>query len=261
MKSINAHCHVVRYHLIPALCAIFLLVGCGGGGGGSPSDSTPPTDPTALTATPLSSSSVALAWTGSTDDSGVVVYEVYRDGSKVASITQTQFDDVNLLPSTTYAYDVLAIDPSANASMSVSASAKTLDSVYRVWGVRQFSPDCNYYNPDDPVACAGLDLLGAESTMATFTGTYDQYVITAAKPDHPQVDAVQFSDGTYAAVPTTGNTQDPQNMAGAPDGNYAVVGLNTGCSPDPFFGCYLGGYAVVNPTGTMTSVTVVVIAP
>jgi Glycosyl hydrolase family 12 len=71
----------------------------GGGGGGS--DTQPPTAPSDLHATGTSSSSVSLAWTGSTDDVGVSGYTIYRGGAAIGTSPSTSFTDTGLSASTT----------------------------------------------------------------------------------------------------------------------------------------------------------------
>jgi chitodextrinase len=81
-------------------------------------DTTPPSAPTGLFASP-SSSSVALSWNASTDDTGVVGYYVYRNGVKLITavpITANSYTDVGLSGGATYNYFVLAYDASGNTS-------------------------------------------------------------------------------------------------------------------------------------------------
>ena len=91
-----------------------------------PPDTTPPTVPTGLTATPLSSSQVNLAWTPSTDDVGVTGYKVFRNGALLNTTPTNAYSDTGLLPATTYSYRVSAFDAgSNNSSESSPASATT----------------------------------------------------------------------------------------------------------------------------------------
>jgi len=91
-------------------------------GGG---DITPPTAPTALTATGnLVTKTIELSWTASTDDVGVTGYRVFRDNgtTPIATVVGTTFNDPNQLG--THVYTVAAIDAAGNQSaMSNSATA------------------------------------------------------------------------------------------------------------------------------------------
>ena len=90
-------------------------------------DVTPPSTPTGLTATAISSSQIDLSWTASTDNVGVTGYNIYRNAVLVTTVTGTTYSDIGLSPSTTYTYTVSAFDASSNVSgLSSSATATTL---------------------------------------------------------------------------------------------------------------------------------------
>jgi len=94
---------------------------------GGPPDTTGPSTPTSLTATPVSSSQINLAWLASTDNVGVAGYKIFRSGTQVGTSVTTSFQDIGLSSSTTYSYTVTAYDSSGNDSaQSGSASAPTL---------------------------------------------------------------------------------------------------------------------------------------
>jgi chitodextrinase len=94
---------------------------CSGGG-----DTTPPTAPTGLTATAVSSSEVALSWNASTDNVGVTAYAVFRDGVSVATVTGLSYRDGGRAAGTSYAYRVVARDAAGNVSApSATVSATT----------------------------------------------------------------------------------------------------------------------------------------
>ncbi len=88
-------------------------------------DTTPPSQPTELTATALDPGRVALAWAASTDNVGVTGYRVYRDTTLLATVTTRTYTDTGLAPGTTYAYRIVAIDAAGNASTAATASATT----------------------------------------------------------------------------------------------------------------------------------------
>jgi len=90
-------------------------------------DTEPPTAPTNLTATPVSSSRIDLAWSASSDNVGVAGYKVFRDGAQIAATAATSYSDMGLAPSTTHSYHVVAFDAASNESApSNTASATTL---------------------------------------------------------------------------------------------------------------------------------------
>jgi len=92
-------------------------------------DTTPPTTPTGLTATAVSSSQISLRWTASMDNVGVAGYKVFRGGTQVGTSSVTTFQDGGLAASTQYTYTVSAYDAAGNVSpQSAPASATTLAS-------------------------------------------------------------------------------------------------------------------------------------
>jgi len=100
------------------------------------SDTTAPTTPAALTATAASTSRVNLAWAASTDDVGVVAYDVYRGGALVGAAAGTSYADTGLAPGTTYTYAVAARDAAGNVSgLSATATATTLPEIVGGAGV------------------------------------------------------------------------------------------------------------------------------
>lgn len=81
----------------------------------SPPDTTPPSAPSELVTVDVSSHSVRLQWLAATDEVGVDRYEVRRDGTTIAVVTDTTFDDTAVLPGRAYVYDVRAVDAAGNA--------------------------------------------------------------------------------------------------------------------------------------------------
>ena len=90
------------------------------------SDTSAPSQPGSLTATPLDSSRISLSWSASSDNSAVSGYRIYRGGGLVATVGTTSYTDSGLSASTTYSYQVVAYDAAGNTSPAASASATTL---------------------------------------------------------------------------------------------------------------------------------------
>jgi chitodextrinase len=101
--------------------------------GALPPDTSPPTAPTSLGATGISSSQINLSWTASTDNVGVTGYLVERcvrngcsDFVQIGTTTATTYSDTGLSSGTTYKYRVRATDSAGNLSgYSNIAKAKT----------------------------------------------------------------------------------------------------------------------------------------
>ncbi len=88
-----------------------------------------PTTPAGLTVGTVTTSTVALSWTASTDNIGVTGYKVYRNSTQVGTSVTNSYSDTGLVASTQYSYTVSAYDAAGNNSaQSASASATTQSS-------------------------------------------------------------------------------------------------------------------------------------
>jgi len=81
-------------------------------------DNTPPSAPGAPTATSVEQEQISLSWPASTDANALAGYEVYRDGTVLATTTAAAYTDTGLVPNTRYTYHVIAIDRASNLSTS-----------------------------------------------------------------------------------------------------------------------------------------------
>ncbi len=79
-------------------------------------DTTPPSVPTGLSASNITSSTATISWNASTDDTGVSGYEVFQDGVSLGFTTLLSMSVADLLPSTTYTFTVTAFDAASNTS-------------------------------------------------------------------------------------------------------------------------------------------------
>ena len=114
--------------LITLLSFFAILTGCAGTSteDTTTEDTTKPTAPTNLKVNPKSTSSIDLSWDPSTDDVGVVGYEVYRGGTKIGTVNKTSYSDKELEPDKEYCYTVRAYDNAGNLSdPSNNVCAKT----------------------------------------------------------------------------------------------------------------------------------------
>jgi len=90
-------------------------------------DTTRPSRPPNFTANAISETQINLNWGQSSDNIGVVSYNIFRNGALIANITGTSYSDTGLKAFTTYAYDVTAIDAEGNESSPSSKTEKTPD--------------------------------------------------------------------------------------------------------------------------------------
>lgn len=90
-------------------------------------DTIPPTVPVIQTVTPIAATQIDITWFTSTDNVGVAGYQVWRDGSIIAttSTNVTFYADTGLVPETLYTYTISAFDAVDNFSASSSPVATT----------------------------------------------------------------------------------------------------------------------------------------
>ena len=88
-------------------------------------DTSPPTAPANLTSSNVTQTSLTLSWSDSTDNVGVVSYEVFRSGISIGTSTMTSFDDTGLSATTNYSYTVKAKDAAGNTSPASSPLSVT----------------------------------------------------------------------------------------------------------------------------------------
>lgn len=88
-------------------------------------DNVPPTKPGTLSIVSVDSNSVAFSWGPSTDNVGIKLYEIYKEGSLLGSTTSTTYKATGLLDNTLYTFSVIAVDLSDNTSEPSTLAAKT----------------------------------------------------------------------------------------------------------------------------------------
>jgi hypothetical protein len=103
----------------------------------------------------------------------------------------------------------------------------------------------------DP-ASHGFTFLGSETNSWWFEGGYNVYIIRAPRYNVVNVDAfylwAESGGGNYIGNVSSGDTPDPDNVTGSPDGLYASVGGEG--FPD-------GGFIVIHPNNPgATSISV-----
>ncbi|MGA4801074.1 chitinase [Streptomyces lavendulocolor] len=97
------------------------VFGPDGGGGGDP-DPVVPATPAGLTAGAVTSSSVTLSWN---PVSGATGYHVYRDGTKVQSVTGTSATVTGLAADTSYSFQVSAGNAAGESARSAAVATRT----------------------------------------------------------------------------------------------------------------------------------------
>ena len=92
-------------------------------------DTTAPSVPTNLIASGVTSNSVNLSWTASTDNVGVASYDVLRNSTVIGNTTNTSFTVTGLTPETQYTFTVVAKDATGNVSGESNSATITTDAV------------------------------------------------------------------------------------------------------------------------------------
>jgi chitodextrinase len=177
-------------------------------------DTVAPTVPGSLAATALSTTSISLTWTASTDAVGVYGYQIWRGGIPRGTTTAgvLTYTDTGLTPTTTYEYRVSAYDEAGNMSgLSNIASATTQTPVTNLPPVWQtiaqqeltvgtgFSLNLTAY-PSDPEG-QPLTITQVSGTLPTGL-TYSQSTkIVSGTPTAVEASSVSFraSDGVTSA--------------------------------------------------------------
>jgi glucose/arabinose dehydrogenase/PKD repeat protein len=178
------------------------------GGGGPPGDSTPPSAPGSLVATP-SVGVAALGWTASTDNVGVDHYNVHRSATagftpsttnRIAQPTANSFTDSGLAAGT-YFYRVTASDAAGNVSGASNEASAVVPA-------------------DQPPSVS----LTAPPGGATVSGTVN---VTASASDDVGVAGVQFrlDGGAMGAEDTTAPYSVPWLTNAASNGSHRLTAV------------------------------------
>jgi chitodextrinase len=247
----------------------------------TPSDTQAPTMPTNLHSTGVTSTSVSLAWTASTDNVGVTGYRVYRNGggTPVATVTSTSYTDTGLTPSTLYSYTVDAIDAAGNASAktgSINATtsapadtqAPSIPGNPHSTGSTSTTISIDWNASTDNVGVVGYKIYrnGSSTALASVPSpgfsdsgltpsTNYTYRITA-------YDAAGNESATSTVVSVTtqaspGDTQAPSipNGLSSPSHTDTTVTLTWNASTDNSGGTGVGGYNIYRNGGLLDSTT------
>ncbi|WP_394825411.1 PQQ-dependent sugar dehydrogenase [Pendulispora albinea] len=157
----------------------------------APRDTQAPTTPQNLRATDVTSNTIALAWNASTDNVGVVAYDIYHDGNKIseAAGNATTKTLTGLQPKTEYRLTVFARDAAGNVSATsnsvpvttsptsdtepptapgnLKASDVTNNSVKLAWTASTDNVGVTGY---DVYSGGGVIVTNVQGTQATITG-------------------------------------------------------------------------------------------
>jgi endonuclease I/chitodextrinase len=149
---------------------------------GTPTDTTSPSAPTNLVASNISQSTVDLNWSASSDDRAVTGYDVYQNGIKISTVTNTAFTVAGLVDDTAYNFSITAFDAAANVSPESTivfittlpipdTTAPTAPTNLTSSNITQISLDLNWTASSDNAEVAGYDIYQGTTIIATVSVT------------------------------------------------------------------------------------------
>jgi len=181
-------------------------------------DTQAPTAPSNLSSSSVTSNSLTLSWTASTDNVGVTGYEVYKDGTSIGTVTGTSANVTGLTPETQYSFYVKAYDAAgnkSNASNTISVTtdaeadtqAPTAPSSLAYANVTQISVDLSWNASTDNVGVTGYKIYKDGTYLSTVTGTsYTANGLSAATTYEFYVVAVDAAGNTSSQSNTVSVT-------------------------------------------------------
>lgn len=173
-------------------------------------DVTPPSVPSNVIGTAVSTSRIDVSWTESTDNAtGVSGYSIFRDGTRVADASTASYSDPALAAGTSYCYSVTATDYAGSTSApSIPVCLKT-----KAWPRKFGGSSDDAFNAIAQTPDGGYILAG--STSSSGAGGTDIFVVKVT------------ADGSLTWHKTWGGTSNDQASAivVAPGGGFIVGGL------------------------------------
>ncbi|MCF6366535.1 MAG: GEVED domain-containing protein [Bacteroidales bacterium] len=174
----------MKYNAIPTQCEAFSygevedytvnIINAG--------DTQAPTAPSNLSSSSVTSNSLTISWTASTDNVAVTGYEVFKDGTSLGTVTGTSASVTGLTPETQYSFYVKAYDAAgnkSNASNTISVTtaveadtqAPTAPSSLAFANVTQISVDLSWTASTDNVGVTGYKIYKDGTLLTSVTGT------------------------------------------------------------------------------------------
>ncbi len=154
-------------------------------------DTTVPAAPAGLVATNVTTTGFRLTWTASTDNVGVTGYNIYRNGSYLATVTTTSYLLSGLVENTTYNMTVLAYDAAKNrsalsialpvrtaATNTVDTTAPTAPTGLVATNTTTTSIRLGWTSSTDNVGVAHYNIYRNGSYVTTVSGTTTSYNLT-----------------------------------------------------------------------------------
>lgn len=152
-------------------------------------DNAPPSVPTRVVVQQISANGVTVSWATSTDAVGVAGYQLFRNGTQIATTTAVTYTDSGLSTNAQYSYSVAAYDGAGNISTQSQPPANVTIQPFNGPGtpiivdtsfVGTSSVQVSWTAGVDPIAIANYTLYRDSVTVATVTST--RYTDTGLAP-------------------------------------------------------------------------------
>jgi len=253
-KSQNSSHDTIWDYVAVTNCGV--IPGWDGAASTSLTDTESPSVPTNVQAMPISSGSINLTWTPSTDNWAVVGYRIYRDGIWIGTSALASYMDMGLLSATAYSYAVAAFDAAGNVSAqssppvvaatwdttlpsiptNVTATALSMTSIRVAWTASTDNVGVAGYNIYRNGVYLGASAMTAYVDNGLLPGTKYSYNVSAydaagnvSAQSWPQATATTNTDSVAPSVPKNVlATAQPANSIGvtwtASTDNIGVAG-------------------------------------
>lgn len=227
-------------------------------------DTEVPTTPTNLVASNITTSTIDLSWSASTDNVGVAGYYVYQDGVQVSDVTSGTSTTISgLTESTQYSFYVRAYDAAGNLSgqsntvtpmtdspcVASTICETSFESSYDCWTaftytggasiVRTNNPGCSFqaYQGTKVVKvqyAGGLELLNNDFTGKTsidisfwHTGYYAQNSNSCSRIESNDINIQVSTNGiSWTTVDSFTSDGSWQNASTTIDGSYMTANIS-----------------------------------
>jgi chitodextrinase len=243
-------------------------------------DTQAPTAPTNLAASNVAQTSLNLNWTASTDNVGVIGYDVYRGSSLIQTVTGTSASVSGLTANTAYSFSVKAKDAAGNVSASSNVvnvttlaapdtQAPTAPTNLAASNITQTTLNLSWTASTDNVGVTGYDVYRGSTLIQNVTGTsasvngltantaysFSVKAKDAAGNVSPSSNVVNV---TTLPIPDTQAPTPPTNLA-ASNITQTSLNLTWTASTDNVgitgYDVYRGSTLIQTVTGTSASVT------
>ena len=145
-------------------------------------DTEAPSTPLNLVVSNIGMSTASLAWDASTDNIGVVGYDVYQGALLVETVTGTSLDVIGLSIDTSYSFSVQAKDAVGNVSAAAEITFTTLGDTeapsvpgnLTATGITKNKATLNWNPSIDNVGVVGYDIYRGATLISSTTSTSKQ---------------------------------------------------------------------------------------